>query len=68
MKKSTACFILLLPARMAARMAAQETEGDHGGGGAGCGDVFGELIHILRARTGQPILAQRFIEMPKAAT
>ena len=41
---------------------AQE-HGEHGGGG--CGDVFGDLIHILRDDvTGQPILAQRWIEMP----
>lgn len=41
---------------------------DHGSGGShggGCGDVFGDLIHILRdADTGQPILAQRWVEMP----
>jgi len=35
------------------------------GGGGGCGDVFGDLIHILRnPDTGQPILAQRWIELP----
>lgn len=29
------------------------------------GDVFGDLIHILRdGRTGQPIYAQRWVEMP----
>jgi len=40
---------------------------DHGGGGGGgCGDVFGELIHILRDdATGQPILAMRWVELPK---
>lgn len=44
---------------------------DHGsGGGIGCGDVFGDLIHILRyvdegGPTGQPILARRWIEYPK---
>ena len=39
---------------------------DHGsGGGGGCGDVFGDLIHIKRADTGQPILARRWIELPK---
>jgi len=44
---------------------------DHGGGGGhegggGCGDVFGDLIHILRDPvTGQPIFAQRWIELPK---
>ena len=42
-----------------------------GGGGGGCGDVFGDLIHILRftnedgVNTGQPIFAQRWIELPK---
>lgn len=39
---------------------------DHGGGGAGCGDVFGDLIHVLRdENTGQPILERRFVELPK---
>jgi hypothetical protein len=40
---------------------------DHGGGeggGGGCGDVFGDLIHILRNDAGQPILAQRWVELP----
>lgn len=38
----------------------------HGeGGGGGCGDVFGDLIHILRdAETGQPILEKRWVELP----
>jgi hypothetical protein len=40
--------------------------GGHEGGGGGCGDVFGDLIHILRdEQTGQPIFAQRWIELPK---
>ncbi|MGA9574548.1 MAG: hypothetical protein WBS20_11440 [Lysobacterales bacterium] len=47
-----------------------------GGGGGGTdtpavvvdfGDVFGDLIHILRDETtGQPIFAQRWVEMPEA--
>jgi len=41
----------------------------HEGGGGGCGDVFGDLIHILRdPDTGQPIFAQRWIELPKEIT
>jgi hypothetical protein len=33
------------------------------------GDVFGDLIHILRdSTTGQPILAQRWIELPGPVT
>jgi hypothetical protein len=44
---------------------AQGHGGGGGGGGGGCGDVFGDLIHILRDdTTGQPILAQRWVEMP----
>lgn len=41
--------------------------GDHGGGaGGGCGDVFGDLIHVKRdTGTGVPILAKRWIELPK---
>lgn len=52
---------LLLPAAPAM---AQDHGG--GGGGGGCGDVFGDLIHIVRDDlTGQPILAKRFVELPK---
>ncbi len=37
-----------------------------GGGGGGCGDIFGDLFHVLRDNeTGQPILARRYIELPK---
>jgi hypothetical protein len=46
---------------------AQELPGEegHGGGGAGCGDVFGDLIEVKRdIATGQPILAKRWIESP----
>jgi len=42
----------------------QEDHGGGGGGGGGCGDVFGDLIHILRNDQGQPILAQRWVELP----
>ncbi len=66
MKKTTACLVLILTALVAAPLAAQH--GGEGGGesGGGCGDVFGDLIHLKRdAVTGQPILAQRWIEMPK---
>jgi len=40
---------------------------EHGGnGGSGCGDVFGDLIHIKRdTATGQPILQKRWIELPQ---
>lgn len=32
---------------------------------SGCGDVFGDLVHVVRDRaTGQPILAQRWVELP----
>jgi len=35
----------------------------------GTGDVFGDLIHILRdPGTGQPILAQRWVELPGPVT
>jgi|CXWL01.1.fsa_nt_gi hypothetical protein len=35
----------------------------------GTGDVFGDLVHILRdAGTGQPVLAQRWIELPGPIT
>ena len=66
MKKTTACLVLILTALVAAPLAAQH--GGEGGGesGGGCGDVFGDLIHVKRdAVTGQPILAQRWIDLPK---
>jgi hypothetical protein len=43
---------------------------DHGSGesGGGCGDVLGDLVHILRhATTGQPILQKRWVELPENA-
>jgi hypothetical protein len=44
----------------------QEDNTGHEGGGGGCGDVFGDMIHVLRdGSTGQPIFAQRWIELPK---
>ncbi len=52
---------MLLPLPVAA-----QDHGGGGGGGEGCGDVLGDLIHILRdASTGQPILQQRWIEYPQ---
>jgi len=57
------CWILA--ALMAMPLVASAQEDGHGGSGAGCGDVFGDLIHIKRdAASGQPILAKRWIEMP----
>jgi hypothetical protein len=48
---------------VSATPAIAQEHGDSGGGG--CGDVFGDLIHVLRDDiTGQPILAQRWIELP----
>jgi hypothetical protein len=36
---------------------------------SGTGDVFGDLVHILRdPTTGQPILAQRWVELPGPVT
>lgn len=60
-----AAAALLLPAAPA--IAQDHGSGGHGGGGGGgCGDLFGDLIHIVRDDvTGQPILAKRWIEMPK---
>ena len=35
------------------------------GGASGCGDIFGDLIHIHRdPTTGQPILQKRWVELP----
>jgi hypothetical protein len=44
---------------------AQES-GDHGtGGSSGCGDLFGDLVQVLRERvSGQPILQLRFVGYP----
>jgi len=64
MRKGLVCLIAGL-AVMAIPMLAL-AQGHEGGGGEGCGDVLGDLIHILRdADTGQPILAQRWIELPR---
>ena len=55
-------FVLISLFSVPAAAVAQET-----GGGTGCGDIFGDLIHIKRdAATGQPILAKRWIEYPTA--
>jgi hypothetical protein len=54
-------------------MSAKGGNGNGGGGGGGSttgdivdfGDVFGDLMHVLRDElTGQPIFAQRWVEMP----
>ncbi len=55
------CLALVL--LVSAMPAIAQEHGESGGGG--CGDVFGDLIHITRdSTTGQPILAQRWIELP----
>lgn len=63
MKRSAvSLFLSLLIPLLAGPALAQ----DHGGGGGGCGDVFGDLVHILRDDvTGQPILEKRLIELPE---
>jgi len=60
MKRVTALCFAAVVALAVAPLAAQEH-----GGGVGCGDVFGDLVHVQRdATTGQPILARRFVELP----
>jgi len=63
------CFLIAMFGLFMAPLAVYAQDhgsGGHGsGGGGGCGDVFGDLVHILRdSATGQPILAQRWIELP----
>ena len=71
--KRTSCLRWLLPVTVFLFMPVPAISQDHGsghggGGGGGCGDVFGDLIHILRDDvTGQPILAQRWVELPADA-
>jgi hypothetical protein len=67
MRKGLLCLVAGLAIVMVPPSpAVAQGHGGGGGGGGGCGDVFGDLIHIKRdAVTGQPILAQRWIEMPK---
>jgi hypothetical protein len=56
--------LVLLPAGVA--LAQGHGSGGGGGEGGGCGDVLGDLIHIQRdPGTGQPILARRFVELPR---
>lgn len=65
--KKPSCFtwILLTIAALSLMPLAAISQEHHGSsGGGGCGDVFGDLIHILRNEHGQPILAQRWIELP----
>jgi len=65
--KRPSCFawILLTVAVLSLMPIAAISQESHGsGGGGGCGDVFGDLIHILRNEQGQPIFAQRWVELP----
>lgn len=50
----------------AASVVCAADSGGHASGGGGCGDVFGDLVHILRdPDTGQPILQKRTILGPQ---
>ncbi len=59
---------LMLVLMTASGFAVAQSHGGGGGGGgggsaSGCGDVFGDLVHIKRHPvTGQPILQKRWIE------
>lgn len=65
MSKTASCLGVAILALLVGPFTGPLAAQDHGGG-AGCGDVFGDLIHIVRDDiTGQPILARRFIELPK---
>jgi hypothetical protein len=69
--ESLAWVLIALAGLIMAPLAGNAQEHGSGGGGSsgggGCGDVFGDLIHILRDEaTGQPVLAQRWIELPAA--
>jgi hypothetical protein len=68
MKAKRSLFVFVIAASVMVTMPLSVSGQEHeegGGGGGGCGDVFGDLIHILRHETtGQPILAQRWVEMP----
>lgn len=62
MTKYICCLTAVALLLVAVPLLAQD---EHGGGGGGCGDVLGDLIHVLRSPdTGQPILAKRFVELP----
>lgn len=57
----------LIPAAAAAALLVSATPAfaQHSGGegGSGCGDLFGDLIHIKRASTGQPILQKAWVAL-----
>jgi len=67
-------LLLLIPATAISKGGNGNGGGGNGGGGSTTptdvfdyGDVFGDLIHIQRdSLTGQPIFAQRWVEMPEA--
>lgn len=64
--KKTGKITLLLAAVLAMPIVVTAQEVTVHEGGMGCGDVFGDLVHIQRdAVTGQPILAKRWISMPE---
>jgi hypothetical protein len=71
------CLLLIIAAMFILPMPVA-AQGHGGGGGGGCGDVFGDLIHVLRADgtwevdglfppSGQPILERRWVELPADA-
>ena len=74
-RASTPTFLIMAAVGMLAGpgTAIAQGHGSGGGGGGGggggqetgCGDVFGDLVHIQRhAKTGQAILQKRWIELP----
>jgi hypothetical protein len=72
-RASTPTFLVMATVGLLASPMAAHAQGHGGGGGGaggggqetGCGDVFGDLVHIKRnAATGQPILQKRWIEYP----
>ena len=64
MSRWMVCLALLATVVSAGPGLAQDPGGEPGG--SGCGDVFGDLVEIQRdAVSGVPILAQRWIELPR---
>lgn len=57
-------FAAICTAALTTSGSAVAQDSSHGGQDSGCGDLFGDLVHVKRSATGQPIVEMRWIEYP----